>query len=63
MLDLKWYNAETGEITPSDEELHGTFNRLSVGKDASHGCMRMYNEDIEVLYQQLQKGDLIQVEE
>lgn len=30
---------------------HGTSNRASVGQAASHGCVRMYNEDIEQMYQ------------
>jgi lipoprotein-anchoring transpeptidase ErfK/SrfK len=59
MLDLKWYNAETGEITTSDEEIHGTFARQSIGTDASSGCVRLYNEDVEALYSQLTKGDLV----
>lgn len=59
MIDLKWYNAETGEITSSDEEIHGTFVRNSIGTDASSGCVRMYNEHVEALYPQLTKGDLV----
>ncbi|NJN38220.1 MAG: L,D-transpeptidase [Acaryochloridaceae cyanobacterium CSU_3_4] len=30
---------------------HGTPNRESVGTAASHGCVRMYNEDIEELFE------------
>lgn len=29
---------------------HGTPNRASVGKAVSHGCVRMYNEDVRKLY-------------
>ncbi|PSO72161.1 MAG: L,D-transpeptidase [Cyanobacteria bacterium QS_1_48_34] len=40
---------------------HGTPNRDSVGKAASHGCVRMYNEDIEQLYDQVELGTLVTV--
>jgi len=30
--------------------IHGTTNESSIGKAASHGCIRMYNKDIKVLY-------------
>lgn len=35
---------------------HGTPNRGSVGRAASHGCVRMYNEDIEELYDLVKVG-------
>jgi lipoprotein-anchoring transpeptidase ErfK/SrfK len=35
-----------------DDEIaiHGTRDRSSVGRASSHGCLRMYNEDIAVVY-------------
>ena len=59
MIDLKWYNPETGEVTSSDEEIHGTYVGQSIGTDASSGCVRMYNRDVEQLYGRLGKGDLV----
>lgn len=35
---------------------HGTPNPGSVGRAASHGCIRMYNKDIEELFQQVDLG-------
>jgi L,D-transpeptidase ErfK/SrfK len=35
---------------------HGTPNRGSVGQAASHGCVRMYNEDVEELYDLVKVG-------
>jgi lipoprotein-anchoring transpeptidase ErfK/SrfK len=35
---------------------HGTYARYSVGTPASHGCMRMYIEDVEELYDQVTIG-------
>jgi L,D-transpeptidase YnhG len=45
----------------SGEELHGTDAPSSIGKDASHGCMRHYNSDIELLAAKLRVGDLVGV--
>lgn len=30
--------------------IHGTTNRSSIGRSASHGCIRMFNKDIKELY-------------
>ncbi|MDX2255332.1 MAG: L,D-transpeptidase [Pseudanabaenaceae cyanobacterium bins.39] len=40
---------------------HGTPNRASVGQAASHGCIRMYNEDIRELFSQVSKGTIVRV--
>ncbi|MBW4456920.1 MAG: L,D-transpeptidase [Nostoc indistinguendum CM1-VF10] len=40
---------------------HGTYKRDSVGKAASHGCVRMYNEDVRKLYEIVQIGTPITV--
>lgn len=61
LLGLSWLDPETGRTSSSGEELHGTYDRNSIGTDASHGCMRMYNEDIEEVYQQLRVGDVVVV--
>lgn len=38
--------------------IHGTWkgNRGSIGSAASHGCIRMYNEDVSKLYQMVEVG-------
>ncbi|MEL6603384.1 MAG: L,D-transpeptidase [Cyanobacteria bacterium J06614_10] len=41
---------------------HGTPNRDSVGKAASHGCIRMYNEDVRELYEMVDVGTQVIVE-
>lgn len=63
LVDLSQYDPETGKITRHGEEIHGTYNRASIGTDASHGCIRLYNEDIEDLYARLNQGDLVKVQE
>ncbi len=40
---------------------HGTPNPKSVGKAASHGCIRMYNKDIEELFHQVSLGTIVTV--
>jgi lipoprotein-anchoring transpeptidase ErfK/SrfK len=62
LVDLSKYDPETGKITRNGEEIHGTFTRRSIGTDASHGCMRLYNEDIEDLYARLRQGDVVVVQ-
>jgi lipoprotein-anchoring transpeptidase ErfK/SrfK len=59
LVDLSWLDPKTGKIARSGEELHGTFDRNSIGKDASHGCMRFFNEDIEEVYERLNVGDVV----
>lgn len=40
---------------------HGTPNRESVGQAASHGCIRMYNEDVRELFNQVTLGTVVRV--
>ncbi|MBE9182925.1 L,D-transpeptidase [Oculatella sp. LEGE 06141] len=42
---------------------HGTPNRESVGRAASHGCVRMYNEHIRELYSMVQVGTTVTVQQ
>lgn len=42
---------------------HGTPNRASVGQAASHGCVRMYNEDIQELFNWVSEGTPVIVEQ
>jgi L,D-transpeptidase ErfK/SrfK len=41
---------------------HGTPNRESVGRAASHGCIRMYNENVRRLYDMVELGTPVMVE-
>lgn len=41
----------------SDEiAIHGTENRSSVGRAASHGCLRMFNEDVAIVFPLVEIG-------
>lgn len=41
--------------------LHGTPNPESIGKAVSHGCVRMYNQDIQELFNQVDAQTVITV--
>ncbi|MDE5115063.1 MAG: L,D-transpeptidase, partial [Trichodesmium sp. St15_bin1_1] len=41
---------------------HGTPTVQSIGSAASHGCVRMYNEDVINLFQKVQVGTQVVVE-
>ncbi|MBD2606923.1 L,D-transpeptidase [Scytonema hofmannii FACHB-248] len=40
---------------------HGTYKRDSVGKSISHGCVRLYNEDVRKLYEIVKIGTSVTV--
>jgi lipoprotein-anchoring transpeptidase ErfK/SrfK len=40
---------------------HGTYQRESVGQAISHGCVRMYNEDVKQLYKMVTIGTPVNV--
>jgi L,D-transpeptidase ErfK/SrfK len=41
---------------------HGTPNEQSVGRAASHGCVRMYNRDIREMFEMVSMGTPVKVE-
>jgi L,D-transpeptidase ErfK/SrfK len=41
--------------------LHGTPNEESVGRPASHGCVRMYNQDVVKLFEMVRLGTPVEV--
>ncbi len=41
--------------------IHGTNNPRSIGKAASHGCIRMHNEDVKKLYDLVGLWDMVYV--
>lgn len=56
IIDLSW---ESG--TSHGEELHGTYEYHTMGKDVSHGCVRHYNEDIIEIFDSVRVGDLVAI--
>jgi lipoprotein-anchoring transpeptidase ErfK/SrfK len=60
-LGLRWIGftqVEGGVIG-----FHGTPNVASIGRAASHGCVRMRNEDVVKLYEKVQLGTMVRVEQ
>lgn len=51
----------TGETSQIGEFIHGNNNPNSIGKYVSHGCMRMDNEVIKDLAQQVHRGDIVKI--
>jgi len=41
--------------------IHGTNNPRSIGKRASHGCVRMRNSDVEDLFARVTVGDVVEL--
>jgi lipoprotein-anchoring transpeptidase ErfK/SrfK len=41
--------------------IHGTNNPGSIGHNASHGCIRMRNRDVEQLFDMVSVGDVVEV--
>ena len=41
--------------------IHGTNAPRSIGRAASHGCIRLRNRDVERLYSMLRVGDLVSI--
>jgi lipoprotein-anchoring transpeptidase ErfK/SrfK len=41
--------------------IHGTNAPKSIGKNASHGCIRMRNRDVEELFELVKAGDAVEI--
>lgn len=41
--------------------IHGTNVRWSIGREATHGCLRLYEDEIERLYERVPEGTRIQI--
>lgn len=59
IICLNKIDPQTGEQSPTGEFIHGTNDLSSIGKYASHGCMRMDNEVIKELALEVKRGDIV----
>jgi L,D-transpeptidase ErfK/SrfK len=41
--------------------IHGTNNRWSIGREATHGCLRLYNDEIERLFARTKTGTRVRL--
>jgi len=48
-------------LTRKGYGIHGTNNPRSIGKRASHGCVRMRNRDVEDLFARVAVGDVVEL--
>lgn len=62
IICLETVNPKTGERGITGEFIHGNNNPSSIGKYASHGCIRMDNEVIKELAAQVKKGDIVLIQ-
>lgn len=65
LINLTDYDPKTGRayLGPNKgQELHGTYQDYSIGRDFSHGCVGLKNGDIEEIFDQLKNGELIKFE-
>ena len=64
IIVLSSIDPKTGKILGSNGEfIHGTSNPSSIGKYASHGCMRLPNEVIAELAKETKKGSYVIIED
>lgn len=59
IIILEPIDPKTGERGVTGEFIHGTNNPSSISKYASHGCMRMDNEVIKKLSEQVKRDDIV----
>ena len=43
--------------------IHGTPDTASIGRPASHGCVRMTNADVMDLFDRVEVGTIVDIEE
>lgn len=41
--------------------IHGTNNRWSIGRESTHGCVRLYEDDIEALFERTPEGTTLHI--
>lgn len=58
-LGVRWIGFWTDGVNAIG--FHGTPNEASVGTAASHGCIRMYNQDVVQLYEMVRLGTTVAV--
>ena len=59
IIILDKLDAKDGSRSPIGEFIHGNKDASSIGKYASHGCIRMDNKVIQLLSKEVKRGDLV----
>jgi hypothetical protein len=64
MRPLRYLNGRTPSPVPAEARqfgIHGTNKPRSIGHSASHGCIRLRNEDAEDLFERVRPGDVVEL--
>lgn len=62
LIDLSDFDPQTGRTYRGKyggQELHGTYDKASIGRNFSHGCVGLINKDIEAIFDAVAVGDLV----
>ena len=58
-LGKRWMGLDCNGTQGTTYGIHGTNNEGSIGKNASHGCIRMHNAEVESLYEIVPVGTTV----
>jgi LysM repeat protein len=58
VLGTRWMGLD---IPDGPYGIHGTNNPASIGKEISNGCIRMYNNDVEELFNMVKIGTIVTI--
>lgn len=57
------YGSRGMQLSDSNYAIHGTLDTESIGRNESEGCIRMYGEDVEELFDLVPMGTQVSIEE
>ncbi len=60
-LGSRWLGLSVGNTGGSKYGIHGTNNPSSIGGYITHGCVRMYPEDVEELFDMVPLGTMVTI--
>ena len=64
LLNLSIVDVNTGEIVGNDGQyIHGTFRPETIGKKVSKGCVRVHNDVVDMLAENLKPGQYVLIRE
>ena len=58
-LGKRWMGLNIDGTQGSTYGIHGNINEKSIGKNVSHGCIRMHNSEVEWLFDQVPLGTVV----
>jgi hypothetical protein len=61
VLRRRLHRVRDGETYPTKYYIHGTYERWSIGLEASHGCIRMYNSHVRRFKKVVPNGTVVRI--